>query len=300
MWRFAQVTDPHLASQRDGEWNNRFLCTMMPGVMRQLGEDLRGLAPDFLLVTGDICSHQSREAMLEARDMMESIGLPYYPMGGNHDFVTEGSRQWFLEAFEHRLPVRETFYSFDHKGLHFCVLDPFWVWSDGTLSEYSEAEVAAELDLTLDSARWAVPPGQFAWLEEDLIAHPGRPTVIASHYPLVDIPERLRNTDTKSSGALENGRLLLEHLAAFPQVKAVFSGHMHMNYVVDLGNIKQVVTAALPEYPTEYREVRVYDDRLEIATHGLSDPAYAARSLIPGREYTAGQPKDRETIIPLA
>lgn len=299
MWRFVHMTDPHLASQRDGEWNNRFLCTMMPGVMRTLGEDLRALNPEFILATGDICSHQSREAMHSARDMMDGLGIPYYPMGGNHDFVKEDSRAWFLEAFKHRLPVPETYYSFDHNNLHFCVLDPYWVWADGTLSEFSEAEVAAELDMSLENARWAVPPDQFEWLEEDLIAHPGRPTLIACHYPLADIPERLRRPETKSSGALENGDLLHEHLAAFPQVKAVFSGHMHMNYIVPMDGLTQVVTAALPEFPTEYREVCVYDDRLEITTRGLSAPAFAERSRIPGKEYTAGEPQDREAVIPL-
>ena len=97
MWRFVQLTDPHLASRRDGEWNNGFLCTMMPDVMACLRRDLAALAPEFILATGDICSHQTRAAMFEARDLMESLGIPYYPMGGNHDFVLEDSRDWFVE-----------------------------------------------------------------------------------------------------------------------------------------------------------------------------------------------------------
>jgi len=299
MWQFVHLTDPHLASRRDGEWNNRFLCTMMPEVMACLQRDLPAHHPDFLLITGDICSRQTRSAMFEARDLVESLGFPYYPMGGNHDFVAEESRDWFLEAFGHRLPARETFYSFTHKNLHCCVLDPWWMWRDGSLDRISEASVAMELDMTLKDARWAVPPDQFDWLQADLDAHAAFPTIIACHYPAVAVPKRMQRPGYKDSGILENSALLLDVLECYPQVKAVFSGHMHMHYIERVGDITHVITGALPEFPVEYRVVQVYDDRLEVTTHALSDLIFAARSLIPGKEWTAGTPADRATTIPL-
>ena len=298
MWRFAHVSDPHLASQRDGVWNNRFLCTMMPDVMACLKNDLAVLKPDFLLVTGDIASTQTRAAMLEARDMMESLALPYYPMGGNHDFVVEDSRAWFLEAFRDRLPEPRTYYSFSHKNLHFCVLDAWWVWSDGTLSEISEASVARDLDTSLKGARWTVPPHQLTWLAEDLATHANLPTIIAVHYPALPIPERLHRPDFNNGGSLENGDMLLECLARHPQVKAIFSGHVHLNFIAQSNGITQVVTGALPEFPTEYRDVRVYEDRIEVQTLGLSDPRFAEQSLIPGKNWTAGDAEDRQVVIP--
>lgn len=299
MWRFTHVTDPHLASQRDGVWNNRFLCTMMPEVMACLKRDLAVLKPDFLLVTGDIASTQTREAMLEARDLMESLALPYYPMGGNHDFVVQDSRKWFLEAFRERLPEPRTYYSFSHKNLHFCVLDAWWVWSDGGLSEVSEAAVARELDTSLQGARWSVPPHQLQWLVEDLNAHPNMPTIVAIHYPAVPIPKRLHRPEFNNGGCLDNGEVLLKCLSCHPQVRAIFSGHVHLNFIEQWNGITQVVTGALPEYPTEYRDVRVFDDRLEVQTMGLSDPRFAEQSLIPGKAWTAGEGVDRQVVIPL-
>ena len=299
MWRFAQVSDPHLASERDGVWNNRFLCTMMPEVMACLARDLAVLKPDFVLVTGDVASTQTREAMFEARDVLDGLGRPYYPMGGNHDFVLADSRKWFLEAFAARLPEPRTYYAFTHKNLHFCVLDAWWVWSDGTLSEVSEASVARDLDTTLKGARWTIPPHQLRWLAEDLNANASTPTVIAVHFPALPIPDRLHRPDFNDGGCLENGPILLEYLACYPQVKAIFSGHVHMNFIARSNGITQVVTGALPEFPTEYRDVRVYDDRIEIHTVGLSDPRFATQSLIPGKAWTAGDAEDRHAIIPL-
>lgn len=299
MWRFVHITDPHLASERDGLWNNKFLCSMMPEVMACLRRDLKKLQPEFILATGDICSKQTREAMFEARDLMDSLGVPYYPMGGNHDFVLKDSRVWFLEAFAHRLPRPSTVYSFDHRDLHFCVLDAWWLWSDGTLSEISEKSVTEKLDIMLKGARWAIPSDQLQWLDNDLENHANTPTLIAVHYPAIPTPERMRRPDFMDSGCLENGDALLDLLHAFPQVRAVFSGHVHMNFIEERDSLVQVVTGSLPEYPTEYRDVRVYDDRIEISTLGLSDPSFAQRSLIDGKGWTAGEAQDRNVIIPL-
>lgn len=299
MWRFVHLSDPHLASERDGEWNNRFLCSMMPEVMDCLRRDLQEVRPAFILATGDIASQQTREAMFEASELMDSLGFPYYPMGGNHDFVFPDSRAWFLEAFAQRLPVKSTFYRFSHGGLHFLVLDAWWKWSDDTLHLESEARIAAKLDQHLRGARWAIPPAQLRWIEEQLESLTGDPVLIAVHFPALPVPVRLKRSDLKDGGCLENGEELLALLGRFPRVKAIFSGHVHMHFVERLNGITQVVTGALPEYPVEYRVVDVHADRLEVSTRALSDNSFALRSLIPGHEWTAGQPSDRTVTIRL-
>lgn len=299
MWRFVHLSDPHLSSERDGEWNNRFLCSMMPGVMRCLASDLAKLQPEFILATGDIASTTTREAMLDARDAMDSLGIPYYPVGGNHDFVVEESRDWFREAFAERLPDGKTYYSFDHNNLHFVMLDWNWVWSDGTLHPESEAAIADSQEKTLAGARWAVPDDMLAWLERDLSESGVMATIVAVHFPAVRIPERMRRPKMRDGGALDNGAELIALLKRFPRVKALFSGHVHIHFIESLGGITQVVTGALPEFPTEYRDVHVYPDRLEIHTRGLSDASFAERARIPGNEWTQGMPQDRFAIIPL-
>jgi 3',5'-cyclic AMP phosphodiesterase CpdA len=299
MWRFIQISDPHLGSQLDGVWNNGFLCSMMPDVMRCLKRDLADRSIDFILVTGDIASNKSSDAVFAARDLLDSLGYPYFPMGGNHDFVIEESRQWFLEAFHAHLPEKSTFYSFTHKNLHLCVLDPWWKWSDGTLSEVSEETVAARQHLDLTGARWAVPPHQLEWLAEDLKKHRELATIVTTHFPAVPIPKRLHHPGMRDGGCLDNGSELTQLLREFPQVKAIFSGHAHVHYIESNNGLTHVTTGALPEYPTEYREVQVFDDRLEVTTKGLSDTSFAARSLIPGNGWTAGEAQDRSTTIAL-
>ncbi|HEO69678.1 MAG TPA: hypothetical protein ENN80_00325 [Candidatus Hydrogenedentes bacterium] len=300
MWRFLHVSDPHLGSDTDGEWNNRFLCTMMPEVMACLRRDIARFEPDFILATGDIASKQTREAMFVARDLMDLLGVPYYPMGGNHDFALEEARGWFVDAFGTHLPTGETTYAFAHKNLRFCILDPWWLWSDGTLQPFSEGAKAATMDKTLAGMRWAVPQEQLAWLEEELTNHADVSTIVATHYPAVCIPERLRRPGLNDAGRLANGDELIGLLGRFSHAKAIFSGHVHMHFIEPLSeSLTQVVTGALPEFPVEFRCVDVHEECLEITTHGLSDGGFAERSLIPGKEWTAGAAQDRTATLRL-
>ncbi len=298
MWRFVHITDPHLASKRDGVWNNRFLCSMVPEVMTCLGRDLAQLMPDFMLVTGDIVSCRTRAAVFQARDALDSLGAPYYPMGGNHDHYSMEARAWFLEAYAKHLPTANTVYSFVHKNLRFCVLDPWWVWDDEALMPFASSEAARRQDSNLCGMRWALPPEQFVWLESVLNAFPDLPTCLAFHYPAMAVPERFWREEYKDAGALENGSLLVETVLKYPHVKAVFAGHLHSNIIVQQEGLYQIVTSALAEYPVEYREVQVYDDRMEIHTRALSDPSFAERSRIPGHEFTRGTEEDRTAVIP--
>lgn len=299
MWSFVQLSDLHLASEHDGVWNNRFLCTMMRDVMLCLKGDLQVLRPDFMLITGDVVSSQTREAMLTARTVLDGMGIPYYPMGGNHDFVLPESRPWFLEAFGDILPERSTHYTFTHKGMRFCAMDPWWRWPDGSLRPVAPKLAIDTMDECLKGLFWALPEEQMVWLEGILSRDTATPTVVATHYPAVPTPERLHKLGFRDGGSLENGAELMAMLDRYPQVRAVFAGHTHANFIETSGLITHVTTGGLPEYPVEYRVIEVHEDRMEVKTRGLSDPSFAARSLIPGREYTSGTPEDRTAVISL-
>jgi 3',5'-cyclic AMP phosphodiesterase CpdA len=289
----------HLASMVDGEWNNRFLCTMMPDIITCLRRDLAQVKPDFLLITGDIASQHSRDAVFAARDLLDSLEIPYYPMGGNHDFVVENSRKWFIEAYVARLPKKETYYSFTHKGLHICALDPWWKWRDDSLCPLSEKSVENTVEVSTRGARWALPPHQLSWLEQDLTEHAKLPTIIALHCPLVPIPKRMHRPGFKDAGHLDNAPLALEIIRKHPNVKAVFAGHVHMHFIEQNDGLTHVTTGSMPEYPCEFREIIVNEHKMDVVTHKLSDSMFAERSLIPGKEWTKGEPQDRQVSITL-
>jgi 3',5'-cyclic AMP phosphodiesterase CpdA len=289
VWKFVQISDPHFAAQSDGCGSNLLIHSQVPDILACLREDLQSIDPDFILATGDLAAYDSRDAIYAARDMLDSIGIRYYPIGGNQDFQGPRSRAWFIEAHHAHLPVPETVYSFNHKNLHIAVLDPWWIWKDGTLCPHREEANSG--------FKWAIPPHQFDWLKEDLKAHRSMPTIVAMHYPAVPIPERLQWERMLKRECLENGALLCGFLRNYPQVVAVLTGHAHMHYVVQDSRVAHVTTASLSEYPIEYRIVEVDDDRLTIRTQGLSDQTFAARSLLPEGEGSAGHNCDRDFVL---
>ncbi len=293
MWRFVHLTDSHLGQEDSEEWNNHTLHPFMPDIMRCLRDDIQHVEPEFILATGDLASNHGRDAIFAARDFFDFLNVPYFPLGGNTDFGDDMSRRYFIEAFSGHLPLADTVYSFNNRNLHFCVLDPWWYWSDGTLAPCAENEEAHR------SGSWAIPPAQLRWLDDDLHSHKSWPTVIAMHYPVIPVAGRLQRLNKQLSGELVNSELFMSLLRRHPQVRLLLSGHRHMHYIVPAGHMTQVTTAALIEYPIEFRDVHVYDDRIEIHTLGLSNEEYANRSLIEGNGWPAGEEADRHAVVSL-
>jgi len=269
---------------------------MMPEVIDCLRKDLRELQPEFIIVSGDLCSRPDRDAVYEARSILDTLGVPYYPCGGNHDFHGKDSRAWFLDAYRDRLPAQDTVYTFAWKGLRFCVLDPWWRWPDGSLMPVSPDHT--DMDNGLEGLAWGIPPEQFSWLESVLRSCPNEPVLVVSHYPAVRIPDRLRTDWLQDGGCLDNGDLLVDLLAKHENALGIISGHVHLHFIEQVKSVWQITTGALPEYPVEYRVFEVHRDRIETYAKALSDPQFANRSLIPGRDLTRGTEIDRHAVIP--
>jgi 3',5'-cyclic AMP phosphodiesterase CpdA len=289
MWRFAHLTDFHAGNMPESMGNNRILHPRLPEIISTLRRDFKERPPDLMLVTGDLTAEPSRDALFAARDLLDSLRVPYLPVGGNSDFQHPLSRQWFLEAFGARLPVEDTCYACTFQGVRFCTLDPWCTWSDGTLAPFPEEG---------GRPSWVAPPNQLEWLEEELQRHHAMPVVVALHQPLMPIPLRLRRRGMVEKQCLANGELVMDLLRRRGNVKAVFSGHTHLHSIVQQHGIAHVATGALVEYPVEYREVEVEPGRrIMINTRCLGDARFAEASLIKGREWVQGEDCDRSLEI---
>lgn len=296
MWRFVHLTDTHLGGDRDDDGFHRIIRTFMPDAIACLRRDLARLAPDFVLITGDIAAAQHRDAYFAARDLLDSFSVPYYPLAGNCDHAHEEGRRCFVEAFLPHLPGGDTHFTFTHNGLRFIALDPWWVRSDGSLAPH---RVHPDSPL-----RWAVPPAQLQWLQKTLASDPNTPTVVACHYPVAE-PEPPPGASAPHRGGLEQADALLDILNAHPQVRLYLCGHAHRRHIQPLGGVlsraraRQVVTAAFCEYPVEFRMIEVGETHLELTTAGLSTPRFAEESLVEANCWTAGGDEHRSLRLAL-
>jgi hypothetical protein len=151
--------------------------------------------PDFVVFTGDLThttenSKIRHDRMAEFKDIAAGINVKtIHYMAGEHDAALDKGDTY--QSF-----FGELHYSFDHKGVHFVVLD-------------NVSDPAA-----------VVGDPQIAWLTDDLKkAKKNAPIVVLAHRPLFDLYPQW-------DWATKDGKAVLDVLTPYPNV-TVFYGHIH-------------------------------------------------------------------------
>jgi 3',5'-cyclic-AMP phosphodiesterase len=167
----------------------------------------------------------------------QMIGIPLYQTIGNHDAfgvltksgIAPSDPYYGKKLYEDRVS-RRTYYSFDHKGWHFVVLDSIQPTEDRLWQAL------------IDDA-------QLQWLQNDLEGvAPGTPMIVAVHVPLVTAfatwaPE-VDTTRKYNTLSVQNAPRVIELLADH-NVVAVLQGHTHVNEVIQLRNTKYITSGAV-------------------------------------------------------
>lgn len=173
-FRFAYVSDSHLYARG---MDHRFAKAALKAVA-----DVNALdpQPDFVLFGGDLAQLGRPEELELGQQILKELKPPLRMMVGEHDWYFDLGAKW-REMFG---PDR---YSFDHKGVHFVVLNSvvekdFWT-ANGYTPEQRMAIVAG-LDDGRQS-RFEVGEEQRDWLAKDLAKVPKTtPLIVFSHSPL--------------------------------------------------------------------------------------------------------------------
>ncbi len=179
-FRFVVVNDLHHAAPEC----DPFFAALIAQMRTHAGVE-------FALVLGDLAD-SGKPADLEAvRDHLRNLGVPFYPVPGNHDYVAPNDRRAYEEIFPDRIN-----YWFRHRGWQFVGLDS----TQGT-----------------DYQNTRIPAATLAWLDTNLpLLDPHAPTVVFTHFPLGEgVPMRPLNAD---EALARLGRLNLQ---------AVLGGHYH-------------------------------------------------------------------------
>jgi len=162
-------------------------------------------APDFIVFTGDLTHTtddpaERRKRMAEFRKIAGELKVKTVRfMPGEHDASLDKGAA-FQEFFG------ETHYSFDHKGVHFVVVD----------------------NVSDPGAR--VGEAQIAWLKADLAKRPAEaPVVVFTHRPLFDLAPAW-------DWATRDGAAVMDVLMPYRNL-TVFYGHIHQENHHQTGHI---------------------------------------------------------------
>jgi 3',5'-cyclic AMP phosphodiesterase CpdA len=158
--------------------------------------------------------------------------MPVYNAAGNHEMYgwhraeegLESNPDFGKKMFEKKIGDR--FYSFDHKGWHFIILDAIYRSEDG--------DYVGKIDQS-----------QLEWIKEDLKRTDKKtPIAITVHIPFITTATQLRQGSMAAnteSGVISNSRevllLFMEH-----NLKLVLQGHLHYNEDLFVGNKVHFIT----------------------------------------------------------
>jgi 3',5'-cyclic AMP phosphodiesterase CpdA len=218
-FRIAYISDSHLYERKI---NERFVNQLLRAV-----DDVNALspAPDFVLYGGDLAQlGQPKELELGA-EILKNLKAPVRMMVGEHDWFLDMGDKW-------RQLFGEPVYSFDHKGIHFVVLNSILekdFWTERKLTPMQRMRIVAGLDNGIQS-RFMVGDQQRAWLKKDLENVPAAtPLVVFSHSPLYKLyePWNFWTEDAEQVQAI---------LGKFAKV-SVFHGHTHQLLTHRIGSI---------------------------------------------------------------
>lgn len=265
------------------------------------------LRPDFAVSMGDAAGPRihTRGGLEDTKALMDLLGCPYAAVLGNHDVEFQPGHGGEYDPIA---AYREIFGCEPWRAIEAC----------GALLLFISVEPQnAERMRTANGV--SVTDLQFQWIEDQLRARPGMPTLIFSHAPAAgngmrcSPPLHSAATDTyldQTFDALRWRTLQRE----FPQIRVWFSAHYHMGHDYDSAITERegvfhvscgVFAPCSRDQSRHTRFAELSDDgRLVISTfdHDLAQVVLTEDAAIDltGREAPRGRiahPRDNEMLI---
>lgn len=241
---FAYVSDSHLQHIT----GSQFVRNFDNGLRRAVTEvNFMSPRPDFVVFGGDLAQLGKREEIDHGLEIMSSLRAPVKWVIGEHDYYLDLGKYWEDK-------VSKLYYSFDHKGVHFIVLNSILTydeWIRKWPSDMERMNQMARLDNPQGSP-FMVGRTQIDWLVNDLKkVSRDTPVVVMSHSPLYKIFKPW-NFWTEDADEIQKA------LAGFAKV-TVLHGHVHQVLYNQIDNISfhAMMSTAWPwPYPTTYTQLQ--------------------------------------------
>ena len=240
---FAYISDSHIQHIKGKE----FVRNWDQGLKRAIAEcNLLLPKPDFVIFGGDLAQMGNKPELDHGAEMLSALRFKTYHVMGEHDYYLDLGEYWSKLFGPH-------WYSFDHKGVHFVVLNSILTTDEWTFKRWPTAEQRMKEMSGLDNPNgspFMVGEKQREWLKKDLEkVKRDTPIVVMSHSPLQKI---FKNWNFWTDDAEEVQALL----KPFKKVNVLY-GHVHQIQYNRIGNIafNSAMATAWPwPYPSTYSQ----------------------------------------------
>lgn len=210
---FVFMTDIHLQPEKNA----------VEG-FNQAIDSVNKLNPDFVITGGDMVMDVlgqdfERSEMLYNlyKKSLQQFNMPVYNTMGNHEIfgiykesgVERDHPEYGEKMYEKRIGKR--YYSFDHKGWHFIILDG--------VEDTRESSYIGKIDSV-----------QMEWIRFDLEKlNPETPIIVSVHIPFITVVTQLLEGSlepNRKTTVITNSREVLELFESY-NLKLVLQGHLH-------------------------------------------------------------------------
>lgn len=192
--RVAQLTDMHLYADASRLSKGIQTSKTFQAVLNALA--LISPKPDVVLLTGDLSNDETIGSYQNLYRSLAPFAIPTYWIAGNHDLPD------VMEPILSQPPFSQE-KAFQLGNWQFIMLN-------SRLAQHVEGELSEET---------------LSWLDDQLVAHPLHPTLVALHHP----PLLIGSTWMDEIG-LQNRDRLFQVLDRHPQVRLVLFGHIHQAF----------------------------------------------------------------------
>ncbi len=238
---FAYISDSHIQHIKGKE----FVRNWDQGLKRAVAEaNLLLPKPDFVVFGGDLAQMGTKPELDHGAEMLSALKYKTYHVMGEHDYYLDLGQYW-------EKLFGPQWYSFDHKGVHFIVLNSILTYDDWTFKRWPTAEQRMAEMAGLDNPNgspFMVGEKQREWMKKDLEkVKKDTPIVVLSHSPLQKI---FKNWNFWTEDADEVQKLL----KPYKKVNVLY-GHVHQIQYNQIGNIafNSAMATAWPwPYPQSY------------------------------------------------
>lgn len=237
---FAYISDSHIQQIK----GNKFVRNWDQGLKKAVAEaNLLIPKPDFVMFGGDLGQLGKKAELDHGAEIMSALKYKAHYVMGEHDFYLDMGAYWEKLFGKH-------YYSFDHKGVHFVVLNSILTY-DKWNKKWPSAEVRMNQMAGLDNPKgspFMVGKEQRDWLRKDLAdVEKSTPVIVFSHSPIQKIYKgwNFWTEDAEQVQAI---------LQPFRNVTVIY-GHVHQIQYNQIGNISfnSVMATAWPwPYPESY------------------------------------------------
>jgi 3',5'-cyclic AMP phosphodiesterase CpdA len=228
---FVFFTDTHIQPELDAAHG----CEMCYRKIATLNPDFAIMGGDHVFDAVSVNRERANTVFDLYKKTQSSLQMPLHHVLGNHDIfgvatasgASPSDSGYGKKMYEDRLG--KTYYSFDHKGWHFIVLDSIQPTDD-----------------RLWDAR--IDPAQLTWLKDDLQQTGATtPIIVTVHVPLVSAYPTWgeKPTPGKYSTLTVGNAPEIVSLFDAHNVAAVLQGHLHLNEVVSLKRTKYITSGAV-------------------------------------------------------